>query len=72
MKQKVKPKSKRAKQPKQSTDECSGCGIDIWRCTDCSIPFKKNDAVFCVHNGGNHHLCKKCHAAWLVNGKGVM
>lgn len=49
------------------TDECSGCGLSIWRCTACMKHFQKKDQVMCI--GGEHHLCAECYAEWLLNGE---
>ena len=40
-------------------DECSGCGLSIWKCTLCGYYFVKGDKVFCV-NDGEEHVCAEC------------
>ena len=40
-------------------DECSGCGLTIWRCTVCGKDFLPSDKVYCINNG-EEHLCLEC------------
>lgn len=42
----------------ESSDSCSGCNADFFRCSGCRIRFNPGDVVGCDKEGG--HFCDAC------------
>jgi NAD-dependent SIR2 family protein deacetylase len=52
-------KQKQTKQTPTQIDECSGCSLAFWRCTECKNKFEPGDKTYCIREG-EQHLCEHC------------